>query len=157
MADSKTLKKTTKMMSKCRKCHLRETKFAKFPGGGGGACPQIPLEARAVGARLSAFGAKRASLFLLKRGWNVCKNSNNHNLRKSLNVALTRPETELGRRSFVHRSAIAWNAPPDNLKDSTNPSIFKHNVKRSKQTILNINFGKGGNVIYNMKPDFYYY
>ena len=56
-------------MSKCRKCHLRETKFAKFPGG---ACPQTPLEARAVGARLSAFGAKRASLFLLKRGWNVC-------------------------------------------------------------------------------------
>ena len=58
----------TKMMSKCRKCHLRETKFAKFPGG---ACPQTPLEARAVGARLSAFGANRASLFLLKRGWNV--------------------------------------------------------------------------------------
>ena len=56
-------------MSKCRKCHLRETKFAKFPGG---ACPQTPLEARAVGARLSAFGANRASLFLLKRGWNVC-------------------------------------------------------------------------------------
>ena len=82
----------------------------------------------------------------------VTKNSNSHNLRKSLNVVLTRPETELGRRSFVHRSAIAWNALPDNLKDSTNPSIFKHNVKRSKQTILNINFGKGGNVIYNMKP-----
>ena len=56
-------------MSKCRKCHLRETKFAKFPGG---ACPQTPLETRAVGARLRAFGAKRASLFLLKRGWNVC-------------------------------------------------------------------------------------
>ena len=49
------------MMSKCRKCHLRETKFAKFPGG---ACPQTPLEAHAV-------GANRASLFLLKRGWNV--------------------------------------------------------------------------------------
>ena len=66
---SKEWEKTTKMMSKCRKCHLRETKFAKFPGG---ACPQTPLEARAVGARLSAFGANRASLFLLKRGWNVC-------------------------------------------------------------------------------------
>ena len=71
----------------------------------------------------------------------VTKNSNNHNLRKSLNAVLTRPETELGRRSFVHGSAIAWNALPDNLKDSPNPSIFKYNVKRSKQTILNINFG----------------
>ena len=40
---------------------MRETKFAKFPGG---ACPQTPLEAHAV-------GANRASLFLLKRGWNV--------------------------------------------------------------------------------------
>ena len=51
---------------------MRETKFAKFPGG---ACPQTPLEARAVGARLSAFGANRASLFLLKRGWNVCNSA----------------------------------------------------------------------------------
>ena len=74
----------------------------------------------------------------------MTKNSNNHNLRKSLNVVLTRPETELGRRSFVHRSAIAWNALPDNLKDSPN----KYNVKQSKQTIMNINFGKGGNVFF---------
>ena len=69
------------MMSKCRKCHLRETKFAKFPGG---ACPQTPLEARAVGARLSAFGANRASLFLLKRGWNVCVYHNSHKRLKQL-------------------------------------------------------------------------
>ena len=32
----------TEMMSKCRKCHLRETKFAKFPGGGGGHTPDTP-------------------------------------------------------------------------------------------------------------------
>ena len=42
----------TEMMSKCRKCHLRETKFAKFPGGGGGgAYLQIPLEACAFDAK----------------------------------------------------------------------------------------------------------
>ena len=35
--------------------------------------------------------------------------------------------------------------------------IFKYNLKQYKQTIMNINFGKGGTVIYNMKPDFYYY
>ena len=39
-----------------------------------------------------------------------------------MNVVLTRPETELGRGSFVHRSAIAWNALLDNLKDSRNLS-----------------------------------
>ena len=54
----------------------------------------------------------------------VTKNTNSHNLMKSLNVVLNRPETELGRRSFAHRSAIAWNALPDsNLKDSPNSSI----------------------------------
>ena len=87
----------------------------------------------------------------------VTKNSNSYNLRKSLNVVLNGPKTELGRRSFVHRSTIAWNALPDNLKDSPNSSIFKHNLKQSKQTIMNINFGKGGNIIHNMKPDFHYY
>ena len=81
----------------------------------------------------------------------VTKNSNSDNLRKSLNVVLNRPKTELGRRSFVHRSAIAWNALPDNLKDSPSSSSFKHNLKQSKQIIMNINFGKGGNVIHNFK------
>ena len=42
----------TEMMSKCRKCHLRETtcKFAKFPGEGG-LFTQTPLEACAFGAK----------------------------------------------------------------------------------------------------------
>ena len=87
----------------------------------------------------------------------ITKNSNSYNLRKSLNVVLNRPKMELGRRSFVHRSAIAWNALPDNLKDSSNLSTFKYNLKQSKQTIMNINFGKGGNVIHKTKPDFHYY
>ena len=68
----------------------------------------------------------------------VTKNSNSYNLRKSLNVVLIRPKTELGRRSFVHRSAIAWNALPENLKDPPNLSTFKYNLKQSKQTIMNI-------------------
>ena len=87
----------------------------------------------------------------------ITKNSNSYNLRKSLNVVLNRPKTELGRRSYVHRSAIAWNALPDNLKDSSNLSTFKYNLKQSKQTIMNINFGKGGNVIHKTKPDFHYH
>ncbi|XP_067052004.1 uncharacterized protein [Acropora muricata] len=87
----------------------------------------------------------------------ITKNSNSYNLRKSSNVVLNRPKTELGRRSFVHRSAIAWNALPDNLKDSSNLSTFKYNLKQSKEIIMNINFGKGGNVIHKTKPDFHYY
>ena len=87
----------------------------------------------------------------------ITQNSNSYILRKSLNVVLNRPKIELGHRSFVHRSAIAWNALPDNLKDSSNLSTFKYNLKQSKQTIMNINFGKGGNVIHKTKPDFHYY
>lgn len=56
-----------------------------------------------------------------------------------------------------HISAVAWNALPNNLKDSPNLSIFKYNLKQSKQTVMNINFEKGGNVIQNMKPNFHYY
>ena len=65
-----------------------------------------------------------------------------------------RPETEFGRRSFVHRSTIAWNALTDNLKDSSNSSIFmKYNSKQSKRTIMNINFGKGGNVTFTITSE----
>ena len=58
----------------------------------------------------------------------VTKNSNSYNLRKSLNVVLYRPKTKLGRGSFVHRSPIAWNAPPDNLKKFPNQSTLKCNL-----------------------------
>ncbi len=45
------------MMSKCRKWHLREPKFAKFPGG---TCFQTPLEAH-------TFSAKNTPFFSFKR------------------------------------------------------------------------------------------
>ena len=60
------------------------------------------------------------NLGLRENNYLVTKNSNSYNLRKSLNVVLNRPKTELCRRSFAHRSAIAWNALPDNFKDSPN-------------------------------------
>ena len=50
------------MMSKFRKWHLREPKFAKFPRG---ACPRFPLEA-------CAFGTNNYSLFSITWGWNLC-------------------------------------------------------------------------------------
>ena len=53
----KTLQNNSEMRSKCRKWHLREPKFAKFPGG---TCPQNPLEA-------STFSAKNTPWFPSKR------------------------------------------------------------------------------------------
>ena len=55
---------TSEMMSKCRKWHLREPKFAKFHGG---ACPQTPLEARASGAKKYLPKHKRTPLNRIHR------------------------------------------------------------------------------------------
>ena len=85
----KTLQNTTKMMWKCRNCHLLETN-AKFHDFLGGPYPQTSLEACTLGTCKSAFGAKKYSLFSFKRGCNLCtcklnwardfkKNSNNLN------------------------------------------------------------------------------
>ena len=60
------------MMWKCRNCHLRETKFAKFHGFIGDHTPRWPtsLEACTLGTCVSAFVAKKYSLFSFKRGCN---------------------------------------------------------------------------------------
>ena len=42
----------------------------------------------------------------------VVKTSSNYALRKSLNIDVSRPRTELERKSFTHRAAVAWNAVP---------------------------------------------
>ena len=63
----------TEMMSKCRKCHLRETKFAKFPRGGLPPDPQTPLEAHTLGAC-----AKNTPYFSSKGGTGISKNVKFH-------------------------------------------------------------------------------
>ena len=40
-------------------------------------------------------------------------------------------------------------------KLSSNSSILKYNLKQSKHTIMNINFGKGGNVVYYIHTEIY--
>ena len=46
----------------------------------------------------------------------VVKNASSYSLRKSLNIVVSRPRTEQGRRSFKHRAAIAWNSLPDSIR-----------------------------------------
>lgn len=69
--------------------------------------------------------------------------SNSYHLRKSLNILIYRPNTELGRSSFAHRAAIAWNSLPDNLRHFSNPIAFKNRLTKAKTDVVNINFGKG--------------
>ena len=87
----------TEMMSKCRKCHLRETKFTKFPGGG---IPPDPLEACALGTCASAFSTKKYSLFSFERGWNL----RNSNVNKFLTVMMSQSAVLL--TSFCGRPFI---------------------------------------------------
>ena len=59
----------------------------------------------------------------------VVKNASSYSLRKSLNIVVSRPRTEQGRRSFKHRAAIAWNSLPDSIRQLENPLSFKKKVK----------------------------
>ena len=65
-----------------------------------------------------------------------------HNLRKSLNILVNRPNTELSRNSFVHRAAIAWNSLSDSVRSFSHPTGFKNRLKQLKHTVMNVTFGK---------------
>ena len=58
------------MMWKCRNCHLRETKFAKFHGFIGDHTPRWPtlLEACTLGTCVNAFVAKKILPIFLQKG-----------------------------------------------------------------------------------------
>ena len=51
----------------------------------------------------------------------ITKPETTHNLRKSLNVQVYRPRTEVGRSSFKHRAALSWNLLPDDIKNCSKP------------------------------------
>ena len=89
----------------------------------------------------------------------VVQCSNSYDLRKLLNILIDRPNnTELGHSSFAHRAAIAWNSLPDNLRHFSNPIAFKNRLKKAKNDVVNINFGKGGgSVVYNKNSNFYHF
>ena len=51
--------------------------------------------------------------------------STTRNVRDNLKLALQRPKTEYGRKTFKHRAAIIWNTLPESLKRMENYSTFK--------------------------------
>ena len=87
----------------------------------------------------------------------VVKNASSYSLRKSLNVVVSRPRTEQGRRSFKHRAAIAWNSLPDTIKQLENPHSFKRRLKSIKTYVRDISFKKECSVNYNKNPEFIYF
>ena len=87
----------------------------------------------------------------------VVKNASSYSIRKSLNVVVSRPRTEQGRRSFKHRAAIAWNSLPDTIKRLENPLSFKRKLKSIKTYVRDISFQKECSVNYNKNPEFRYF
>ena len=87
----------------------------------------------------------------------VVKNASSYSLRKSLNVVVSRPRTEQGRRSFKHRAAIAWNSLPDTIKQLENPHSFKRKLKSIKTYVRDISFQKECSVTYNKSTEFTYF
>ena len=84
-----------------------------------------------------------------------CKTT--YNLRKSFNVEIDRPRTEMGRSSFKHRAALTWNLLPDDVKTCSNLGSFKKKLKANKNLLKSISFTKASCCISNKSLDFNYF
>ena len=79
----------------------------------------------------------------------VSKQEHRYNLRKTLNLNITRPKTEMGRLSFKHRAAIAWNSLPDRIKEAPTITSFMKELKKNKDILMKISYTKESSMIIN--------
>ena len=77
----------------------------------------------------------------------VVKNASSYSLTISLNIVVSRPRTEQGRRW----AAISWNSLPASIRQLENPLSFKREFK------VKISFQKECSVNYNKNPDLNYF
>ena len=87
----------------------------------------------------------------------IVKPVTTYNFRKSLNVEVLRPRTEVGRSSFQHRAALTWNLLPDDIKNCSNLATFKRKLKDNKNFLKSISFTKASCSISNKSLDFKYF
>jgi hypothetical protein len=87
----------------------------------------------------------------------ITKNDHKYNLRKTLNITVTRPKTEMGRLTFKHRAAIAWNHLPDNIKKAPTIASFMNELKKNKKILTEISFTKESSMIANKDSDYIYF
>ena len=52
-----------------------------------------------------------------------------------MNIEFPSPQSEIGRLTFRHRAAIAWNSLPDSIKKSSSLECFKRGLRSSKDLI----------------------
>ena len=73
------------------------------------------------------------------------------------NLEAPRPRSEIGRSSFKHRAALAWNLHPHNVKECANLRSFKIALKANKHLLNNINFARGSCCVSMKNDDFLYF
>ena len=57
-----------------------------------------------------------------------------------MNIEFPSPKSEIGRLTFRHRAAIAWNSLPDSIKNSSTLECFKRRLRFSKDLINSISY-----------------
>ena len=87
----------------------------------------------------------------------VVKETTKYSFRNSFKIKLNRPRTEIGRRTFKHRAALAWNIIPDAIKSHRNASIFKKELKSVARLLEDISNEKGSSAISNKDINYVYY
>lgn len=86
----------------------------------------------------------------------VMLKQSSHCLRKSMNIKFPSPKSEIGRLTFRHRAAIAWNSLPDSIKKSSSLECFKKRLRSSKDLINSISYNKESSMIRNRNEEFLY-
>ena len=86
----------------------------------------------------------------------VVLKQSSHCLRKSMNIKFPSPKSEIGRLTFRHRAAIAWNSLPDSIKKSSSLECFKKRLRSSKDLINSISYNKESSMIRNRNEEFLY-
>ena len=73
-----------------------------------------------------------------------------------MNIEFPSPKSEIGRLTFRHIAAIAWNSLPDSIKKSSSLESFKKRLRFSKDLINSTSYNKESSMIRNRKEGFLY-
>ena len=86
----------------------------------------------------------------------IKKSPNLRNMRDSFKLTLDRPNCNVGKLSFKHRSAMAWNSLPKSVKSIEDHNSFKNKLRYLSSFIDKISFNQSA-IIYNKDLTNYVY
>ena len=87
----------------------------------------------------------------------ISKAKPNYSLKNFLNIEVPRPRSEIGRSSFKHRAALAWNLLLHHVKDCAILRSFKIKLNAKKHLLNSINFARVSFCVSMKNDDFLYF